>query len=216
MLGDPQDVQFLSSLTVLYVEDDAETRTLTGVYLGRRVGKLLTATDGAEGLAVFQAEGARIVITDIRMPKLDGLAMAQEIRRLDPSVPMVVTTAFEEAEYLDRSIRIGIDHYVLKPIPADRLAFALLTCARRLRIAGSTQNTGISLSDSERDRLGLLTVREREVLVCIGRGLPADAIGQALGISPKTVNTHLGHLMLKLGLHKASALAAFAVRGGLL
>jgi len=216
MLGDPQDVQFLSTLTVLYAEDDTETRTLTGVFLGRRVGTLLTAADGAAGLEVFRARGAQIVITDIRMPKLDGLGMAQEIRRLDPSVLMIVTTAFEETDYLARAITIGIDQYVLKPIPPERLDFALLTCAHRLRLAGSAQAAAASLSAGELERLGQLTAREREVLVCIGRGLPSHAIGQALGISPKTVNTHVAHLMLKLGLHKASALAAFAVRGGML
>ena len=212
MLGDPQDVQFLSTLTVLYAEDDTETRTLTltGVFLGRRAGTLLTAGDGAEGLALFKARGAQIVITDIRMPRMDGLEMAQEIRRLDPSVLMIVTTAFEETAYLARSITIGIDQYVVKPIPAERLDYALLTCARRLRVGAS------SLGAEERERLALLTVREREVLVSIGRGLPSHAIGQAMGISSKTVNTHVAHLMLKLGLHKASALAAFAARAGLL
>lgn len=213
MLGDSEEVTFLKTLTVLYVEDEPEARTLTSVFLGRRVGTLLAAGNGAEGLAVFQGKGARIVITDIRMPVMDGLDMVREIRQLDPTVLVIVTTAFEEREYLARAVTMGIDHYVLKPIPFERLEFALLTCAHRLLAAGAQVPAG-SLATAERGRLGQLTERERQVLACVARGLPAQETGQALGISHKTVNTHIAHLMSKLGLHKSSALAAFAVRAG--
>jgi DNA-binding NarL/FixJ family response regulator len=215
MLGNPQDVAFLGSLKVLYVEDALESRTLTSTFLRRRVRTLLTAADGSEGLDAFKAEPAQIVITDIQMPKMDGLAMAQEIRRLDPRVLMVVTTAFEQTEYLAQAITIGIDHYVMKPITIERLDFALLTCAHRLRIAATAQAPAATFGAEDRERLGQLTVREREILQWIGRGLPAREVGQGLGISPKTVHAHLAHLKIKLGMHKSSALAAFAVRAGL-
>jgi DNA-binding NarL/FixJ family response regulator len=213
MIGEAQDAEVLMRSTVLYVEDEPETRELTAVFLGRRVGTLLTAADGLEGLAVFRESGAQIIVTDIRMPRMDGLAMAQEIRRSHPAVLVIVTTAFEDQDYLARALDLGIDHYVVKPIPMDRLEYALVACARRLR---SAQVRADALTPGERQRLGTLTDREREVLVCIGRGLPAHETGQGLGISAKTVNTHLAHLMLKLGVHKSSALAAFAVRSGLI
>jgi len=67
------------------------------------------------------------------MPGMDGLAMAREIRGLDAAVPVIVTTAFEQTDYLLRSIEIGVDKYVAKPVDPDRLHQALLDCAHRLR-----------------------------------------------------------------------------------
>jgi DNA-binding NarL/FixJ family response regulator len=215
MLGNPIDAAFLGQLKVLYVEDALESRTLTSTFLRRRVGTLLTAVDGLDGLDVFRSDPAQLVVTDIQMPRMDGLAMAREIRRLDPRVLMVVTTAFEETEYLAQAITIGIDHYVMKPITIERLDFALLTCAHRLRNAAAAPVAAVTLRADDRERLGKLTAREREILAWIGRGLPAQEIGQGLGISHKTVHAHLANLMLKLEMHKSSALAAFAVRAGL-
>jgi YesN/AraC family two-component response regulator len=66
------------------------------------------------------------------MPKLDGLSMACEIRRINPSVPIIATTAFEQSDYLIRSIELGIDRYIVKPINSEVLESALLACAHRL------------------------------------------------------------------------------------
>jgi signal transduction histidine kinase len=71
-------------------------------------------------------------VTDIQMPRLDGLAMVRELRALDPLVPIIVTTAFEHSEYLIRSIELAIDRYVLKPLQAGPLETALLACAHKL------------------------------------------------------------------------------------
>jgi signal transduction histidine kinase len=68
------------------------------------------------------------------MPKMDGLALAREIRLLDASIPIIVTTAFEQTDYLLRSIEIGVDKYIVKPVDPDRFLQALLECAYRLRI----------------------------------------------------------------------------------
>jgi|GEM_PF-876690 len=132
MTNDVLDAAFLKTLTVLYVEDDPSAREEIGVFLRRRAGALIVAKDGAEGLAAFKQRPAHIVVTDIQMPKLDGLAMAQEIRALDKTVPILVTTAFEQTDYLMRSLEVGIDQYVLKPIQGQRLESALMAIAHRL------------------------------------------------------------------------------------
>jgi DNA-binding NarL/FixJ family response regulator len=212
MPSDHLDSTFLKSLTLLYVEDEPRTRESLGDFLRRRAGTVIVAADGAEGLAAFKEHPAQIVITDIRMPNLDGLAMAREIRSLDPGVQIIVTTAFEDADYLAQSIETEIDQYVMKPIQKARFEFALMTCVHRQRTARLSAPV---LTAEERERLGSLTAREREVLGCIGRGQPSRDIGLDLGISAKTVHIHQAHLMLKLGVHKATALAAFAVRAGI-
>lgn len=216
MTPDTPDSLFLKTLALLYVEDEPGTREEVGSFLERRAGTVITAGDGAQGLAAFRARPAQIVITDIRMPNLDGLAMAREIRTLDPSVPLIVTTAFEDADYLTRAIETGVDQYVLKPIQRARLEFAILTCVHRLRMGAAARAAESALTAGEQEQLARLTAREREVLAYVGRGLPAREIGQGLGVSVKTVHTHQAHLMLKLGLHKATALAVFAARAGLI
>lgn len=133
MTTDELDAGFLKRLTVLYVEDDPSARDEISAFLGRRVGSLVTASNGAEGLAAFRSQAPQLVITDIQMPGMDGLAMAAAIRELNPAVPILVTTAFEQANYLIRAIELGIDHYVVKPVRAQPLESALLASARRLR-----------------------------------------------------------------------------------
>jgi DNA-binding NarL/FixJ family response regulator len=215
MLEERPEAVFLKTLPLLYVEDERVTREKISTLLRRRVGSLTVAGDGLEGLASFRSNPVPLIITDIQMPRMDGLAMAKEIRRRDPSVLVVVTTAFEQPEYLAQAISIGIAHYVTKPIQLERFEFALLSCAHRLQSA-STPQAGLTLGPDEREKLDQLTSREREVLASVGRGLASHEIGQMLGISPRTVNTHLANIMAKVNMHKSNALAAFAVRAGLL
>ncbi|MFH0995037.1 MAG: response regulator [Pseudomonadota bacterium] len=127
------DDDFLKTLTLLYVEDDPDTCTQLSQFLRQRVATLITAAGGAAGLVAYHTYHPAIIITDIQMPGMDGLAMAGEIRGLDTAVPVIVTTAFEQTDYLLRSIEIGVDKYVAKPVDPDRLHQALLECAHRLR-----------------------------------------------------------------------------------
>ncbi|MEI6211089.1 MAG: response regulator [bacterium] len=127
------DQMDLKTRTVLYVEDDAETREQFIELLTRPVGTLITAADGAEGLAAFIKHAPDIVITDILMPRMDGLTMARKIRNLAPTVPIIVMTAFEQTDYMLRAITIGIDRYVAKPVNSDLLFESLLACVHRLR-----------------------------------------------------------------------------------
>jgi two-component system, cell cycle sensor histidine kinase and response regulator CckA len=116
------------------VEDDNDTRDQLGRFLQQRAGTLITAADGAAGLAAYHTHRPAIVITDIQMPVMDGLTLAREIRRLDATVPVIITTAFEQTDYLLRSIEIGVDKFVVKPVDPDRLHKVLLECAHRLRV----------------------------------------------------------------------------------
>ena len=127
------DEDYLKTLSVLYVEDDNDTRKQFSEFLTRPIRSLITAVNGLEGLEAFKREAPDIVITDIMMPKMDGLAMANEIKGISPTVPIIVVTAFEETDYLKRAIDIGIDKYVTKPINSDLLFDSLLESARHLR-----------------------------------------------------------------------------------
>ncbi|MGE4295282.1 MAG: EAL domain-containing protein [Campylobacterales bacterium] len=131
----PHGIDFeaaLKSLSVLYVEDDHDILESMQRPLGRRVRELFTAVNGEEGLIAFDQHNPDIVITDIRMPVMDGLKMAREIRRKNPQVPVIITSAFDETEYFVEAIDIGVSQYVLKPIDINKLLRALDHCVRDL------------------------------------------------------------------------------------
>ncbi len=161
------DSAWLATLTILYVEDDEITRGLLARFLRRRVGRVVEAADGAEGIARFREERPAIVITDIQMPKMDGLAMAEEVRREGGTVPIVVTTAFEQIGYLERSIDVGVDKYVTKPVDTDKLEAALLVCARRHRAE-------TLLASEQRRALDAARAHEREALGLLAGGMAHD------------------------------------------
>ena len=106
----------LKSVSVLYVEDEDIIRESLSVFLKRRIDTLFLAANGQEGLDAYLKYRPDIIITDIRMPVMDGLEMARQIREIDKEVPILITTAYNDEEYFLRSIDIGIDKYVKKPI----------------------------------------------------------------------------------------------------
>jgi YesN/AraC family two-component response regulator len=127
------DQEYLKTLTVLYVEDDADTRKPFSEFLSRPSGTLITAVNGEEGFNAFLKHSPDIVITDILMPVMDGLTMAAKIREISLSVPIIVITAFEQSDYLMRAVNTGIDRYVTKPVNSRMLLNCLYNCAHQLR-----------------------------------------------------------------------------------
>ncbi|QWR76705.1 ATP-binding response regulator [Candidatus Magnetomonas plexicatena] len=113
--------KLLKLVSVLYVEDQPDTREELADILSMDVGTLYVAEDGVQGLQLFQEHKPDIVVTDIQMPKMDGLTMAKSIKDIDENVPVIVLTAFNEPRYLIQSIDIGIDSYATKPTNPDKL-----------------------------------------------------------------------------------------------
>ena len=136
---------YLKRLTVLYVEDEEESREQCSEFLTRLAGVLVTAHNGAEGLDAWRQHKPDIVITDIRMPVMDGLTMLQEIRSGDRTVPVIILSAFEEPEYLKRSIDLGVSGYVVKPVDVGRFTEVLLKCAQTLQVEDKLVQTHTAL-----------------------------------------------------------------------
>ena len=132
-INNRRDQDYLKTLTVLYVEDEADTREQFSDFLRRSVGTLVTAENGVAGLEAFKKQTPDIVLTDILMPQMDGLTMSREILDMVPAMPIIVLTAFEQTDYLMRAINMGIEKYVTKPINSYLLFENLLACAHRLR-----------------------------------------------------------------------------------
>ena len=108
-------------LAILYVEDDEMVRRETGCLLESLVGRVFTAADGEEGLALFRKVHPDVVLSDIIMPGMDGLQLARQIKRADPATPVVLVTGSNDAEHLQQAINIGVDGCLLKPVSINLL-----------------------------------------------------------------------------------------------
>lgn len=173
---------FMKTLTILFVEDDPDAMAQLSQFLKRRVGTLITAANGAEGLSAFKKRKPDIVITDIQMPEMDGLTMSLEIRRLDSDVPIIVVTAFEQTDYLVRAIEIGLDKYIPKPVDPERLHAALVQCAEGLYAENRFRLAARVLESS---REGIVISNADQHIVSVNRAFTditgysaAEAIGQ--------------------------------------
>ncbi|MCF7912920.1 MAG: response regulator [Candidatus Cloacimonetes bacterium] len=113
-------------LRVLYVEDEDVVRTTIYEMLKRRITEVYVASDGREGLEMYHKHDPEIVITDIRMPHMDGLEMIRNIKQSKPDIQIIITSAHSESEYFLSAIDIGVDKFVLKPVN-NRELFALVS-----------------------------------------------------------------------------------------
>lgn len=123
----------LRERTVLYVEDDRIVQKITQKLLEKRFARVWTADNGVQGLALFRKHRPDMVITDIRMPEMDGLELSSIIKSESPATPIIVTTLFNLQDYFLRAIDIGIDHYLLKPIDANHIYRVLERISRNLQ-----------------------------------------------------------------------------------
>lgn len=119
--------EFLKTLTILYVEDDESIRMALSNILTKVFANVVLAQDGEEGLAHFKEYSKEnqtpidIIVSDINMPKMDGIEMAENIRRENTEIPIIFTTAHGESDYLLKAINLKIAHYALKPINTSAL-----------------------------------------------------------------------------------------------
>ncbi|EKP8392663.1 response regulator transcription factor [Campylobacter jejuni] len=113
--------QECKELIILVVEDEVKARESMINILSERFSKVIGAQNGDEGLKKFKKFKPDLVITDIAMPIMDGLDMAREIKEISDDVPIVVLSAYSEKERLLRSVDIGIDKYLIKPVDIEEL-----------------------------------------------------------------------------------------------
>ena len=131
----------LSTIRILYVEDDLETREELQSVLEHFVAELYTANNGREGLLSYREHLPDIVITDIQMPEANGLSMAADIKAINPGQPIVILSAYNDVEYLFRALELGIQHYVTKPISVERLLHKLSEITEQLNLAYEAEKT---------------------------------------------------------------------------
>jgi len=120
-------------IALLYVEDEDIVRNTMGTFFRRRFRDVYFAQDGEEGLSVYKEMKPDIIITDIEMPKLDGLKMSEAIRALDADVPIIFTTAYNEQEHVEAATKLGVSAYLEKPISYDELDDIIVEAMDKIR-----------------------------------------------------------------------------------
>jgi YesN/AraC family two-component response regulator len=119
------------NFTILYVEDDMDTQELIENILQDYFKEVFVASDGKEGLELYQKQTPDIVLSDIHMPKMDGLTMSDAIKKINPNQLIALFTAFNDPVYMDRAATLGIDTYIMKPLDKKQffnsLSFLALT-----------------------------------------------------------------------------------------
>jgi DNA-binding response OmpR family regulator len=115
----------LQNFTLLYVEDEESIRKSAVEYLSRITAKVIEAKDGKEAIGLWKKYKPDIIITDINMPRLNGLDMASYIRAHDKNVQIIVATAHSDTEYLLKAVELQLVKYIIKPITKEKLINAL-------------------------------------------------------------------------------------------
>ena len=127
------DKNFLKNINILYVEDEEEVQELTSSFLSKFVNLIVSASNGKEGLDLFKKhyfdddlEKFDLIVTDINMPKLNGLEMLAEITNIDNVIPAIVTTAHTDSMFLKQAINQRVRAYVSKPLNMHDLIDSIL------------------------------------------------------------------------------------------
>ncbi|MCL5265558.1 MAG: response regulator transcription factor [Chloroflexi bacterium] len=177
------------------------------------------ASDGAQALAAVRELQPDIVLMDIGMPGMDGLAATRQVKDLSPNTRVLILTQHENKEYIVPALKVGASGYVLKRSEGDDLLRAI-----RIVCAGGTffdpSMAGVIAEEvrhrAAEDPYESLSDREREVLLLLAQGKTQKQVGEALFISPKTVDFHRTNLLRKLGLSARTDLTCYAMRRGLI
>ncbi|MFF7293920.1 response regulator [Microbacterium sp. NPDC008134] len=226
LLVDDQQLIRLGFRMVLEAEDDIEV-----------VGE---AGDGEAAIAQAAALQPDLVLMDIRMPGLDGIAATEQIVQRHPQTRVLVLTTFDLDEYAFGAIRAGASGFLLKDVQRHELLSALRAVHRgdaalspritRMLLQHVTPTLGVSTapstlpspaasgdgSDSPASLLASLTDRERDVFLALARGLSNAEIGDSLFVTESTVKTHVGRVLAKLGARDRIHAVILAHRAGLI
>ncbi len=200
----------------LMLEEAAENIALIG-----------EASDGRTAVTLVEQLQPDVVLMDVRMPALDGIAALKQIRAASPHIAVIILTTYDEDDVILRSMRAGACGYLLKDTPLETLLYAIRTAARgemlvqpsvmaRLltHLPNKTAREGQIMSPSY--GYGTLTKREREVLAGLARGERSKEIAAHLGITERTVRAYLTSIYTKLNVDSRTAAIAVAVEHHLL
>jgi DNA-binding NarL/FixJ family response regulator len=215
-----------STIRVLIADDQQMVRQGFSVLLNIQpgievVGQAVHGLDAIDKVAELAPD---VVLMDIRMPELGGIEATRRITTEHPHIRVLVLTTFDLDEYVYEALRAGASGFLLKDASADQLAEAvrvvaagdaLLAPGITRRLIAEFSRLGTTPRAPLKARVGDLTERETEVLTLIAQGLSNAEIAQRLVVAEQTVKTHVGRILVKLGLRDRTQAAVFAYESGL-
>jgi len=215
----------MDKTTVLLVDDQALVREGMAMVLGQEPGLRIVgeAEDGRAGVQLARLHRPDVVLMDVRMPVLDGIAATREIVTQRPETRVLILTTFDLDEYAFDGLRAGASGFLLKDVSSAELVRAVRTVAageavvspRITRTLLDRYQQGPASPPESARLLEKLTGREREVLVAIARGLSNTEIADELFLSESTVKTHVGRVLAKLNARDRVHAVIWAHRHGL-
>jgi len=199
--------------SVLVVDDHALLRTGVANIINQEpdLRVVAEAANGVEAVAAFERHHPDVTLLDLRMPEMEGVEAVTQIRDRDPHAKVIILTTYDTDEDITRALKAGAKAYVLKDISAE----ALITCIHDV-LAGKTYLAPAAAAKlAEGVTRVHLTPRELTTLKLMADGKSNKEIANELGISDRTVKSHLGHLFEKLGVTSRTEAVKVATRRGL-
>lgn len=226
----------MSVIRLMLVDDHQVVRTGLKAYLETQEGLQVVAEadNGVSALALAADVHPDVVVMDITMPGMDGMETTRRMRERNPESKILALTVHEDKQYFFEMLAVGASGYVSKQAAAEELVAAIRAVAvgdvylqptlaswlledyRRLLRQQVNQPSSQDSPEGRHPELDVLSERELQVLEGVAEGLTNLALGERLGISPKTVARHRERIMHKLNLHSCRELVKFAIRAGLI
>lgn len=213
-------------IRVALVDDQELVRRGIGLVLDLEpdIEIVAEAGDGQGALDLVATTEVDVVLMDVQMPEMDGLAATRAIKQRDDSPAVVILTTFERDEYIFEALRAGASGFLLKNAPPEELidavrvvtsGEALLSPSVTKRVIGAFAGTDTPAPADPPDDLRFLTDRERDVLAHVAEGLSNAEIATALTVGEATVKTHVSNVLSKLHLRDRVQAVVYAHRHGL-
>lgn len=209
-----------SPISVLLLDDHAVVRDGLQALLGteRNIRVVGSFGNAADALRHAAATPPDVAVLDIALPDLDGIEVARQIHDLCPETHILMLSMHASPEHVYQALRAGATGYVLKESAASEVVAAVRAVHAGRRYLSEKISAG-AIDSYTRERgddhpLERLSARERQVLKLVVEGSSSSEVAALLGISPKSVDTYRGRLMLKLGIDDLPGLVKFAIRHG--
>lgn len=170
-----------------------------------------TANDGEALLEVVDKKNPNVVLTDIRMPKMDGIEATKRIKKKHPEIHVLAFTMFEQIEAIQQMIDAGASGYILKNSSLKEVHKAIITVSKGETYFDANINTNALNSESKNKTKGILTKRQIEILELIAQGKTSREIADLLFIGIHTVDTHRKNMVRILGLQGKGELLRYAL-----
>jgi two-component system, NarL family, response regulator len=201
-------------ITLIIADDHAVVREGLSAMIARQpdLTVVAEAENGVRALALWRAHRPDLLLLDLRMPGLDGVAVIREVRAADPKARIVILTTYDDDEDIYLGMQAGAKAYLLKDIPREEL----LRCIRAVHAGENCVHPSIAAKLASHMNVHRLTDRELQALAAIAAGASNKEIARALSITEGTVKTHVASILQKLDVSSRTEAVTLAARRGLI